>query len=111
MGELLETANSITGSRAELIWRDPKDILAAGIKPWKELPIWLPPGRDYDFVYNSDTTKAYEAGLRVRPIAQTIQDTWEWLTTREVPASESPVEGRVVGLDAEKEQKFVGVMA
>ncbi|MBG0565956.1 NAD-dependent epimerase/dehydratase family protein [Actinoplanes aureus] len=81
MGELLDTANEITGGHAELRWTDPEPILAAGIEPWTHLPIWLPPGHDHDFMHRGDVSKAIGAGLRCRPVRDTITDTWRWLGT------------------------------
>jgi nucleoside-diphosphate-sugar epimerase len=79
MGELLDTANAVTGGHAELRWTDPEVILKAGIAPWTDLPIWLPPGDDHDFMHRGDVSKALAAGLRLRPIADTVADTWSWL--------------------------------
>ena len=33
----------MTGSDAELVWVSPETVEAAGVEPWTELPIWLPP--------------------------------------------------------------------
>ncbi|MEV4640171.1 NAD-dependent epimerase/dehydratase family protein [Actinoplanes sp. NPDC049548] len=79
MGELLDTANEITGGRAELRWAEPEAILAAGITPWIELPIWLTPGPDHSFMHCGDVSKAIAAGLRARPMRETVADTWAWL--------------------------------
>jgi nucleoside-diphosphate-sugar epimerase len=85
MGELLTTANTVTGGHADLRWTDPATILAAGIQPWTELPIWLPPGPDHDFMHRGDVTRALHAGLRVRPVADTVTDTWSWLQNLDGP--------------------------
>ncbi|HET6531000.1 MAG TPA: NAD-dependent epimerase/dehydratase family protein [Actinoplanes sp.] len=79
MGELLTTANTITGGHADLRWLDPDVILAAGVQPWTDLPIWLPPGPEHDLLHHADVTKAMDAGLRLRPVGDTIADTWAWL--------------------------------
>ncbi|WP_067499888.1 NAD-dependent epimerase/dehydratase family protein [Actinoplanes sp. TFC3] len=102
MGELLETANEITGGHAGLQWRTPETILAAGIQPWTELPIWLPPGPDHQYIHRGDVSKALAAGLRVRPARETIEDTWTWMQTlRGTPTGR---DGRSpVGLDPAKE--------
>ncbi|WP_245899115.1 NAD-dependent epimerase/dehydratase family protein, partial [Nonomuraea indica] len=42
--ELLESCVRVTGSDAELRWVDAGTILAAGVRPWIDLPIWLPGG-------------------------------------------------------------------
>src|SRR4051795_13001103 len=46
MGSLLEACRAVTGSRAELVWVPAAEVLAAGIEPWTELPIWMAPGTD-----------------------------------------------------------------
>ncbi|RNF80182.1 NAD-dependent epimerase/dehydratase family protein [Streptomyces botrytidirepellens] len=79
MGELLETCVRATGSPAELHWTDPDRILAADIAPWTDLPIWLPPGELHDTLHRADVSKAAAAGLRCRPITDTVTDTWAWL--------------------------------
>jgi nucleoside-diphosphate-sugar epimerase len=79
MGGLLDTVNEVTGGHADLRWTDPEPILAAGVQPWTDLPIWLPPGADHDFMHRGDVSRALTAGLRVRPVRDTVADTWTWL--------------------------------
>jgi nucleoside-diphosphate-sugar epimerase len=79
MRELLETCVRVTGSDAELRWTEPATITAAGVQPWMDLPIWVPPGEDYAFFHGADVSKALAAGLRCRPVADTVSDTWSWL--------------------------------
>ena len=81
MGELLETCVRVTGSDARLRWTDPSVILDAGVAPWTELPIWLPPTSEYAFLHRGDVSRALAAGLRCRPVAETVADTWSWLAT------------------------------
>ncbi|GAA4933052.1 SDR family oxidoreductase [Nonomuraea thailandensis] len=78
MGELLETCVKVTGSDAELRWIEEERLLAAGVEPWTGLPFWLV-GDDYDFMHGGDVGKAVAAGLRFRPVAETVADTWAWL--------------------------------
>ncbi|WP_130512661.1 NAD-dependent epimerase/dehydratase family protein [Krasilnikovia cinnamomea] len=98
MGELLRTANEVAGGRAELRWTDPDVILAAGIEPWTQLPVWLPPGPVYTMLHGSDVRRALAAGLRVRPVAETVADTWAWLRTVDGLAPQRP-DRPAVGLD------------
>ena len=81
MGQLLEACVQVTGSDAEPRWIDSETLLEAGVKPWMELPIWLPPGEDHDAMHQGDVSKAVAAGLRIRPLDQTVSDTWEWLVS------------------------------
>ncbi|MFC4033568.1 NAD-dependent epimerase/dehydratase family protein [Streptomyces polygonati] len=106
MGELLEKCVSVTGSSARLRWADPEVIAAAGIEPWTQLPVWLPPGEDHDAMHGVDVRKALGAGLRCRPVGETVADTWEWLRSiggraprradRPAPGLDPEVERRVL---------------
>lgn len=107
MGELLEACVRVTGSDAELRWADPETILAAGIEPWTELPVWLPPGELYDTLHHGDVSKALSAGLRCRPAAETVADTWAWLRSLDGEAPQRPDRPRV-GLAPEKEARILG---
>lgn len=79
MGGLLSACVRATGSDAELRWTDTERILAAGVEPWTDLPVWLPPGELYDTLHQGDVGKAYATGLRCRPVEETVADTWAWL--------------------------------
>ncbi|CND86000.1 Putative NADH-flavin reductase [Mycobacterium tuberculosis] len=102
MEELLQACIDVTGSNAELVWTAPETILEAGIQPWTDLPIWLPPGEAHDTMHRSNVEKALAAGLRCRPVRETVADTWAWLQSiggRAPQRSDRPV----VGLAADKE--------
>ncbi|GAA0897269.1 hypothetical protein GCM10009557_71850 [Virgisporangium ochraceum] len=97
MGELLEVAAEVTGGRAELRWLDPEAVLAAGIRPWTQLPVWLPPGPAHEFLHAGDVSRAHAAGLRTRPVRETIADTWSWLGS--LSSTPRQADGPPVGLD------------
>lgn len=108
MGGLLAECVRVTGSGAELCWTPPETVLAAGIEPWTQLPVWLPPGgEDYDALHCGDTSKALAAGLRCRPVARTVADTWAWLQAIGGSAPQRP-DRPAVGLDPEAEAKVLG---
>jgi nucleoside-diphosphate-sugar epimerase len=79
LGELLDACVTVTGSGARLRWVPADRILKAGVRPWTELPIWLPPGEDHDAMHSSDVSKALAAGLTFRPLHTTVAGTWAWL--------------------------------
>jgi 2'-hydroxyisoflavone reductase len=108
MGELLETCVRVTGATADLRWAEPESILAAGIEPWTDLPIWIPPGEIYDALHRGDVSKAIAAGLRPRPIGQTVADTWAWLRGLDGEPAHRP-DRPAVGLHPAKEAKFLAV--
>ncbi|MEG9553838.1 NAD-dependent epimerase/dehydratase family protein [Streptomyces baarnensis] len=108
MGELLTACVRATGSDAELCWTDPEVLLAAGVEPWTDLPVWLPPGELYDTLHRGDHSKAYAAGLRCRPVGETVADTWSWLRTLGGVAPRRP-DRPAVGLDPHLEAKLLAL--
>ena len=77
MGELLEAAVAATGSGATLRWIPEERLEEAGVEPWMELPLWLP--ARHLGTWDIGTERAQAAGLRTRPVAETVQDIWTWL--------------------------------
>jgi nucleoside-diphosphate-sugar epimerase len=77
MAQLLETIRGATGSTARLHWVGADVLLAAGVEEWTTLPLWLadPAWRGHGEV---DNTRALAAGLRLRPLEQTVRDTLAW---------------------------------
>ncbi|MFC4564870.1 NAD-dependent epimerase/dehydratase family protein [Nocardiopsis mangrovi] len=106
MGGLLAACVRATGGPAELRWSDPEAILAAGIEPWTALPIWLPPGELYDTLHRGDVAKALATGLRCRPVAETVADTWAWLEGLGGVPPQRP-DRPVVGLAPDVEAAFL----
>jgi nucleoside-diphosphate-sugar epimerase len=107
MGELLSTAIQVTGGDAELVWTPQEIVLNHGVNPWSELPIWEPSRPGYPAGDTYDVAKAFAAGLRVRPVQQTVAGTWAWLRAEGDPA---PRPGRPrIGLDPAREHAILGV--
>lgn len=102
--ELLEACVEVTGSDAELVWVDEEDLAAAGVQPWTQLPCWVPEKGESAGVFAGDTSKALAAGLTVRPVEQTVADTWAWLQTATVPKGRPGMEP---GLPEELERRLL----
>ncbi|WP_306337911.1 NAD-dependent epimerase/dehydratase family protein [Streptomyces sp. KL118A] len=108
MGELLDACAEVTESTATLRWTEPQAVLDAGIEQWMELPVWLAPGELHDTMHRTSSEKAIATGLRTRPAAETVRDTWEWLRSIGGTAPQRP-DRPVVGLAPEKEAKALGL--
>ncbi|AZK93764.1 MULTISPECIES: NAD-dependent epimerase/dehydratase family protein [Streptomyces] len=72
---------AVSREPVELRWTPAERILAAGVSPWTDLPIWVPPQAAdlMGALYTLNVGRAEAAGLRCRPLAETVADTWEWL--------------------------------
>ncbi|MGA4842402.1 NAD-dependent epimerase/dehydratase family protein [Streptomyces sp. G45] len=107
MGDLLDACVDVAGAPdAQLRWAAPEDVVAAGIEPWEELPVWIPPGELYDTVHDTSSAKAVGAGLSCRPLRETVRDTWGWLRSLGGEAPLRP-DRRRVGLAASREAAFL----
>ncbi|MFI9254238.1 NAD-dependent epimerase/dehydratase family protein [Streptomyces sp. NPDC053069] len=105
MGELLDLCVQVTGADAELRWTDPEAVLAAGIEPWTGLPVWVPPDTElYACAHRTDVSRALATGLVCRPAAETVADTWRWLTEIGGVAPMQP-DRTVKGVDPEVEAR------
>jgi nucleoside-diphosphate-sugar epimerase len=105
IGALLEECRRVTGSDAELVWVTPETVDAAGVEPWTELPIWLPPTGELIGLHDCDVSAAHDAGLACRPMPETVADTWAWLQREGMP---EPATGRAgTGMDADAEARLL----
>ncbi|MFF3209622.1 NAD-dependent epimerase/dehydratase family protein [Streptomyces sp. NPDC002886] len=108
MGSFLEACAKVTGGGAELRWIDPARIEEAGVQPWADLPVWVPEGGMHDHMYGADVTKALAAGLKCRPVEETVADTWSWL--REVGGvAPQRADRPAPGMSAEQESALLGL--
>jgi 2'-hydroxyisoflavone reductase len=76
LGGILSTVREIANPTAAITWVDPDFLLARGVAPWSELPLWLPGESGFNRV---DNRRARAAGLTFRPLAETVRDTLRWL--------------------------------
>jgi nucleoside-diphosphate-sugar epimerase len=80
-GEILaETARGV-GAEPELVWTGQDFLTDQKVQPWmgpEALPLWLP-RPEYDGMMTHRFDLSAEAGLTVRPFAETAHDTLAWL--------------------------------
>ncbi|MEU5683609.1 NAD-dependent epimerase [Streptomyces venezuelae] len=75
MNGFLTACLEATGSDGHLVWAPDDLLIKRGVQQWTELPLW----RTSAGVWNVDSSQAQAAGLRCRPLAETITGTWEWM--------------------------------
>ena len=79
MAGLLAACQAATGGPADFTWVDPEFVLAHGVQPWTELPVWVPPDSEFVGLHTAETSAALATGLHCRPVSETVTDTWSWL--------------------------------
>jgi 2'-hydroxyisoflavone reductase len=105
MGELLETCVAATGSTAQLVWVPDGFLLDRGAGPWMELPLWLAP--EDEPILQADVSRALTAGLRFRPLAQTVADTLAWASGDGPPALTTVGSSGEAGMRPEREAELL----
>jgi 2'-hydroxyisoflavone reductase len=76
MGELLEACNRAGEAGAEYVWVDEPFLFEHGVGVWMELPLWV--SREFEWFQQADCSRALAAGLRFRPVEETVRDTLGW---------------------------------
>lgn len=83
----------------------PEVLIEHEVRQWTELPLW----RTHAGVWSVDSRKAVAAGLRCRPLTETIADTWAWLRAGERGVGHPRWAEH--GIAPEKEAKILAALA
>ena len=86
MWALLDGIGAGVESSAKLTWVTPEFLLAQGVEPWSELPLWLP--ADSGGMGDVSNARAHADGLALRSVADTARDALAWL--RATPSEARP---------------------
>jgi len=102
MGHVLDVCRGTTGSDARFVWVDEQFMLDAGLGAWMEVPLWIDSSDEGNRHFMGiSVEKAVAAGLKFRPLSETVRDTLEWDLSR--PADTQ----RRAGLAREKEREVL----
>lgn len=103
-GKFIETCQSVCNGAATFKKVPEKVLLEAGCEPWSDLPLWLPDELKYRGFLSVDCSRAIAAGLKFRPLADTIKDTLDWHKGRSSHKLKA-------GLSVQKEQQILRAAA
>lgn len=101
MGEVLSTCQEHAGS-AEVVWADGAWLEAADVKPWMQLPLWVGTDPEHAGWGSRSHAAASAAGLRLRPLSETVRDTLAWWRETGRTRDSMPT-----GLPAEREAELI----
>jgi 2'-hydroxyisoflavone reductase len=86
VAEMLYGVKAVTSGDARFTWVPAEFLAEHQVRPWSDMPVWVPgTGRTAGFA-RVDCRKAWAAGLTFRPLADTAADTLAWYHQR--PAAE-----------------------
>jgi 2'-hydroxyisoflavone reductase len=80
MSEVLEACREAASIDARFTWVDENFLVEHGVKPWEEMPLWVPEvtSTDHVGILGVDVSRAVGSGLRFRSLVDTARDTLEW---------------------------------
>ena len=104
MGELLDACNEVTEAKAEFVCADGAFLATKEAN----LPIWTQPGSEFGGFGAVSHKKAIAAGLKFRPLRDTVRATWQWWDGISEPAKAAMWDAQRTGrLTSEKEAEAI----
>ena len=80
LGEMLRACRDVSGSDARFTWVDSAFLASHEVAEWTDLPVWVDlDGPEAGHPYIS-VQRALAAGLRYRPLRETVRATLRWWT-------------------------------
>jgi 2'-hydroxyisoflavone reductase len=63
----------------DVVWADEAFLLERDVKPWSDLPVWIPAGDpDMRYFLGADVSRAVASGLTFRPLEEAAREAPEW---------------------------------
>jgi nucleoside-diphosphate-sugar epimerase len=82
IGEFLDICRVVSGSVATFHWASVEFLKEHEVAPWSDMPVWIPDTVEDAGFSRVDVSKAINAGLKFRPLDDTVRDTIQWAETR-----------------------------
>ena len=103
-GTMLETCKQVSGSDATFRWASAEFLKQHNVAEWSDMPVWLPDIEENQGFSRIDISKAVNAGLKFRPLEETVRDTLAWAQAR------PPDHQWRAGLTAEREAEVLAAL-
>jgi 2'-hydroxyisoflavone reductase len=78
MAEMLGAIRGVTTSDAWLTWVDADFLQQNQVRPWSDMPVWVPPKGDFAGFAERSIARALAKGLTFRPLDVTAKDTLDF---------------------------------
>lgn len=82
LDRLLDVSKQVSNSEAILKWASVDFLNRYKVEAWSDMPAWIPDDEEGVGFARIDISKALQAGLKFRPLEETVLDTLEWAKTR-----------------------------
>jgi 2'-hydroxyisoflavone reductase len=111
MGDLMTACAHATGPpEGALRWVPDSALVAAGLREDVDLPLWAPDTPENAGIWEVSGDRALRTGIRYRPLADSVHDTWLWMRQEAAATGKQPGEvGRRagIGMDEAREREVL----
>ncbi|MEX2526520.1 MAG: NAD-dependent epimerase/dehydratase family protein [Gemmatimonadota bacterium] len=101
--QMLSGVRAVTPAPVRFTWVDRGFLEERGVRPWSDLPVWIPPEGATAAFMRRNISRALAAGLTFRPLAETARDTLDWWLAESEGRRTNPS----AGLSLESEQEVL----
>lgn len=106
--QMIYGCRAATNSNVSFTWADPEFLDSQQVKPWQELPLWIP-GEESAGQDQVNIDKALSMGLSFRPLAETARDTISWHKETRGENYDFGSQPNSFGMTAEREKQVLKV--
>ena len=99
MKKFLNISANVFNKNLRFIWIEDEYLLEQKVKPWIELPLWLPDSYNMEGMMKVSSKRAIMNGLLFRDLDTTVKDVYSWLKNSERKLK--------TGMKREKEKKIL----
>jgi 2'-hydroxyisoflavone reductase len=102
--EMLYGIKAATDTPSTFTWVSADFLASQQIRPWQDMPVWIPPQDGMQGFSQIDVSRAVEAGMTFRPVAVTAEDTLAWTRDWNEERTAAPLR---FGITAERESEVL----
>ena len=107
MAEFLYGCKAVTTADPHFTWVPADFLQEQKIRPWSNMPVWIPPGPETAGFSRRNIDRALAKGLTFRSLAVTAKDTLDWHKTRSQEDRDKLAAGAVAGISAAREAEVL----
>ncbi len=87
LGDVLEASERVAGTKPQVTWVSESFLLERGVRPWLDLPLWVPEEPAQAGFAKIDASRARGVGLTTRSIDESVAAVLAWFSQERDPVT------------------------
>jgi len=105
LGDLFAICRDVARVPSQVRYASAAWLAENEVDPWSDLPLWVPDSAGMPGLLHVDVRRALVAGLRYRPLRETVRDTLAWAKAK------TPTRALRAGLSEDRERNLLAKLA